>query len=92
MNNSIGMTKSDVLQELLRCCSCTMAFQPIVGLRRHNIRGFEALLRGNNGTSVTNPDLLFNQSESGSDDTLLKLDMAAQGFRFGHPQPAEMWS
>ncbi len=47
--------------------------------RLKKFTGFEALLRGSNGTSLPNPDILFNQEGYLDNEMLLRLDMACVG-------------
>ena len=73
------MSETDDLNALLQGRSCTMAFQPIVDLKTEKIHGFEALLRGSNGTILQSPDILFNKEGYLDKDSLLSLDTACIG-------------
>ena len=79
MKNRIGISRTDDLNKLLQGRLCTMAFQPIVELRTKNIYGFEALLRGSNGTNLQSPGFLFNQEGYLDKECLLRLDTACIG-------------
>jgi EAL domain-containing protein (putative c-di-GMP-specific phosphodiesterase class I) len=79
MKNRIGISRTDDLNKLLQGRLCTMAFQPIVELRNKKIYGFEALLRGSNGTNLQSPGFLFNQEGYLDKECLLRLDTACIG-------------
>ena len=78
MNDKLGIRKTDDLNELLHSGLCTMAYQPILELKTKKTYGFEALLRGSNGTPLPNPDSLFNNGHL-PPEVLLRLDMACVG-------------
>ena len=79
MKNSIGISSTDDVNKLLQGRLCTMAFQPIVELHTEEIYGFEALLRGSNGTNLQSPGFLFNQEGYLDKECLLRLDTACIG-------------
>jgi EAL domain-containing protein (putative c-di-GMP-specific phosphodiesterase class I) len=79
MKNKLGISRTDDVNDLLKSGLCTMAFQPILELQSEKIFGFEALLRGSNGTSLPNPDILFNREGYLENDVLLRLDAACIG-------------
>ncbi len=47
------------LTAILEAQAIVSVYQPIVDLRTHAVRGFEALARGPEGSSLVRPDLLF---------------------------------
>jgi EAL domain-containing protein (putative c-di-GMP-specific phosphodiesterase class I) len=79
MKNMIGISRTDDLNKLLQGRLCTMAFQPIVELNTEKTYGFEALLRGSNGTNLQSPGFLFNQEGYLDKECLLRLDIACIG-------------
>lgn len=79
MRDSLGISGTDDLNKLLQGRLCTMAFQPIVELRTEKIYGFEALLRGSNGTNLQSPGFLFNQEGYLDKECHLRLDTACIG-------------
>jgi len=79
MKDKLGINRADDLGDLLHSGLCTMAFQPIFKLPTEKIYGFEALLRGTNGTPLPNPDMLFNQEGYLDNEMLLWLDTACVG-------------
>ncbi len=85
-------TKNDeVVSRLLRRGFYSTVFQPIVDLRNASPVGFEALLRGPEGTPFESPGPLFNNCGEISEDVLLKLDMACVGsaLRTSGPLPED---
>lgn len=56
-----------------------MHFQPIIETRTGRVFGFEALLRGMNGTEVAAPEGLFDKNGHLSEDEILRLDIACIG-------------
>ena len=79
MKDKLGISRTDDLKDLLYGGLCSMAFQPILELSSEKIHGFEALLRGSNGTSLADPDILFNRKGYLDNEILLRLDMACIG-------------
>ena len=79
MKDKLGISRTDDLKDLLNGGLCSMAFQPILELQSKKIHGFEALLRGSNGTSLPNPDILFNREGYLDNEILLRLDTACVG-------------
>jgi len=79
MKDKLGISRTDDLKELLHRGLCSMAFQPILELSSEKIYGFEALLRGSNGTSLPDPDILFNREGYLDNEILLRLDTACIG-------------
>ena len=79
MDYKLGINRTDDLNELLKSGLCSMAFQPIFELQSEKIYGFESLLRGSNGTSLPNPDILFNREGYLDNEILLRLDTACIG-------------
>ena len=79
MKDKLGISRTDDLKDLLHGGLCSMAFQPILELQSKKIHGFEALLRGSNGTSLPNPDILFNREGYLDNEILLRLDTACVG-------------
>lgn len=85
-------TKNDeVVSRLLRRGFYSTAFQPIVDLTNTTPVGFEALLRGPEGTPFESPGPLFNNCGEVSAGVLLKLDMACVGsaLRTSGPLPGD---
>ncbi|MCK4911048.1 MAG: EAL domain-containing protein [Thermodesulfovibrionales bacterium] len=83
--------KDEVVSRLLRRGFYSTMFQPIVDLRDTTPVGFEALLRGPEGTPFESPGPLFNNCGELSEDVLLKLDMACMGsaLRTSGPLPPD---
>lgn len=57
----------------------SMAFQPIYNLNTKELVGFEALLRGPQGTPLNSPGRIFNQQNSFTDLFLHQLDLSCLG-------------
>lgn len=70
--------------ELLYKGPCTMEYQPILDLGSGKTFGFEALLRGMNGTPVPFPEPLFSAEAQRSDGDLLRLDLSCVGSALRH--------
>ena len=79
MEEKFAFGKDADLQELLETGPCTMAFQPILEIPSGKVHGFEALLRGSNGTSFPAPDRFFNWPGYLENEVLLRLDTACVG-------------
>jgi len=85
-------TKNDeVVSRLLSRGFYSTVFQPIIDMKNPSPVGFEALLRGPEGTPFESPGPLFNNPEALSESVLLKLDMSCVGsaFRTSVPLPAD---
>ncbi|HYA32354.1 MAG TPA: EAL domain-containing protein [Thermodesulfovibrionales bacterium] len=76
--------KKDEAAELFCKGSCTMEYQPILELGSGKTFGFEALLRGMNGTPVPFPEPLFSAEAQRSDGNLLRLDLSCVGSALRH--------
>ena len=79
MEYKLGINRTDDLNDLLKSGLCSMVFQPIFELPSEKIYGFESLLRGSNGTSLPNPDVLFKREGYLDNEILLRLDTACVG-------------
>jgi EAL domain-containing protein (putative c-di-GMP-specific phosphodiesterase class I) len=73
------LQQEDAVEDLLKRGFYSTAFQPIVETKQIKPVGFEALLRGPEGTPFERPALLFGRIEDLSEDLLYRLDMACIG-------------
>ncbi len=69
----------EVVTNLLRRGFYSSVFQPIVDAKEGFTFGYEALLRGPEGTPFESPGPLFSNGGDISDNVLLQLDMACVG-------------
>jgi EAL domain-containing protein (putative c-di-GMP-specific phosphodiesterase class I) len=79
--------KDDVVKGLLRRGFYSTVFQPLVDVKTITPMGFEALLRGPEGTPFESPGDLFNRGGLLSDQVLMQLDMACVGSALRNSRP-----